>query len=139
MKLLSMVLVLASGCASAADHPVPEAPAPIQSGAVATVGAPAPDFVLPGTDGKLGRLSDHAGRVVVLEWFNPDCPFVEYAHEKGPLKSLPTTWSEKGVVWLPINSNAPGKQGAGMARNARSVTDWTLPEPVLWDSSGAVG
>jgi peroxiredoxin Q/BCP len=33
------------------------------------VGDPAPDFALPGSDGKVHRLSDYRGNHVVLAWF----------------------------------------------------------------------
>ena len=33
------------------------------------VGDPAPQFALPGSDGKTYRLSDFRGKVVVLAWF----------------------------------------------------------------------
>ena len=136
--LLVVVLTLA-GCTSQAAPA--EAPPPPFSGemSAAAVGQPAPDFVLPDPDGALTRLSDHRGKVVVLEWFNPDCPFVVYAHNKGPLQTLPKKWSEQGVVWLPVNSNAAGKQGHGADRNRKAKGEYGLPQPVLLDESGAVG
>src|SRR5688572_13173045 len=51
----------------------------------AEVGKPAPDFALKDLDGKEVRLSSFKGKVVVLEWFNPGCPFVKNAHTKGSL------------------------------------------------------
>jgi hypothetical protein len=44
--------------------------------ASAEVGAPAPTFTLPDLDGKPVSLASHLGKTVVLEWFNPGCPFV---------------------------------------------------------------
>src|SRR5690606_10590326 len=79
-------------------------------GAPAMVGKPAPDFELVDLDGNAHKLSDHAGKLVVLEWFNPGCPFVDYAHAKGPLRTMAAEQIEQGVVWLAINSGAPGKQ-----------------------------
>ena len=37
----------------------------------------APDFTLTDTNGLKHSLSDYKGKFVVLEWFNPDCPFVK--------------------------------------------------------------
>jgi peroxiredoxin len=103
------------------------------------VGQPAPAFTLSDLDGKTVSLADHQGKIVVLEWFNPQCPYVVYAHGKGPLATLPRTWADKGVVWLAINSNAPGTQGSDPAVNRERVTEWGLPNPVLVDTDGAVG
>src|SRR5689334_20890480 len=52
----------------------------------AEVGKPAPDFTLKDLDGKDVRLSSFKGKTVVLEWFNPGCPFVKASHTKGSLK-----------------------------------------------------
>ena len=49
------------------------------------VGKPAPEFTLTGTDGAAFTLSEHVGKTVVLEWFNPGCPFVKEAHGSGAL------------------------------------------------------
>jgi hypothetical protein len=105
----------------------------------AAVGAPAPDFTLTDTDGKSHRLSDQKGRTVVLEWFNPGCPFVKYAHGSGPLKDLGNTWAGKGVQWYAVNSGAPGKQGAGLDVNKQAKAEWAMGYPVLLDESGTVG
>jgi hypothetical protein len=105
----------------------------------AAVGAPAPDFSLIDTDGKSHKLSEQKGSTVVLEWFNPGCPYVKYAHGSGPLKDLGNTWSGKGVRWYAVNSGAPGKQGAGLATNKEAKKSWGMSYPVLLDESGTVG
>ncbi len=107
----------------------------------ATVGAAAPDFTLSATDGTSVHLKDLRGSTVVLEWFNPDCPFVRYAHDaEGPLADLGDTWNAKdGVVWLAINSGAEGKQGHGLERNQAARTEWSLDHAVLLDPAGTVG
>jgi hypothetical protein len=74
----------------------------------------------------------------VLEWFNPGCPFVVQAHEGGPLKDLATQQPDD-VVWLAINSGAPGKQGADPAANVEAVAKWAMKHPVLMDPEGTVG
>jgi len=50
------------------------------------------------------RLSDYMGKVVVLEWTNPDCPFVKRHYEEETMAKLNATYAERGVVWLTINS-----------------------------------
>jgi peroxiredoxin len=104
-----------------------------------TVGEAPPAFTLTDTDGKTVKLSDYAGKVVVLEWFNPDCPFVKYAHGEGPLKAQGNNWAKKGVVWLAINSGAAGKQGAGKERNVEARKEYGMDYPVLLDENGATG
>jgi len=106
----------------------------------ATVGQPAPAFTLADLDGNDVSLADYAGKTVVVEWFNPDCPFVKYAHgPKGPLRGLADKHAESGVVWLAVNSGAPGKQGHGVERNKKAVEGYAMNHPVLIDESGAVG
>ena len=55
------------------------------SALAADVGQPAPGFTLKDVDGNVHRLSDHKDKIVVLEWFNPGCPFVVNSHTKGSL------------------------------------------------------
>lgn len=105
----------------------------------AEVGKAAPDFTLVDTDGKTFRLADAKGKIVVLEWFNPDCPFVRKAHEKGSLKGYAQAKQSEGVVWVAINSAAKGKQGHDPARSVAAKKEWSLTHPVLLDPSGEVG
>lgn len=105
----------------------------------AQIGAQAPDFALADVDGKVVKLQDFRGKTVVLEWFNPDCPFVRNSHGKGSLKGLAERHAKDGVVWLAINSNRPGSQGAGLERNRRARADYRLSHPLLLDETGATG
>ena len=105
----------------------------------AALGKPAPDFTLTDTDGQSFKLSGLRGKTVVLEWFNPDCPFVKHAHEKGPLKDLAQRVASDKLVWLSINSGAPNKQGHGVPRNKEAKTQYGISNPILLDETGAVG
>jgi peroxiredoxin len=105
----------------------------------AEVDKPAPDFTLKDYDGKAYHLADLRGKTVVLEWFNPDCPFVKASHSKGSLKGLARKVSGPQVVWLAINSSAPGKQGNGAERVAAGKKAFDLDHPVLADETGQVG
>jgi peroxiredoxin len=105
----------------------------------AEVGQPAPDFTLTDLDGKPVRLADFKGKIVVLEWFNPGCPFVVAAHTKGSLVDAAARASKQGVAWLAINSGAPGKQGTGVELNRKARADWKLGHPILLDEAGTVG
>lgn len=106
---------------------------------IAELGAMAPNFTLRDLNGKEVKLSDFRGKTVVLEWFNPQCPFVVYAYEKGPLGDMADNWDDKDVVWLSINSGAPGMQGAGMDVNKGAMSKWHMKSHVLLDESGDVG
>jgi hypothetical protein len=104
------------------------------------VGQPAPDFSLPDLNGELTTLSQHKGKTVVLEWFNPGCPFVKYAHDEGPLSTMAASHTgDSKVVWLAINSSAEGKQGHGVEANKTAASDWKMSHPILLDASGEVG
>ncbi len=105
----------------------------------ADVGKPAPDFTLKDLDGKEVKLSSFKGKVVVLEWFNPGCPFVKNAHSKGSLKDAAKRHTQAGVVWLAINSAAGGKQGHGADTNREAAKTWAMDHPILLDESGTVG
>lgn len=105
----------------------------------AEVGRIAPAFSLKDLDGKLVSLADFTGKTVVLEWFNPGCPFVRAAHTKGSLVDAAQRAQKKGVVWLAINSGAPGQQGHGVEANRAGVTTFGLEHPVLLDEDGQVG
>lgn len=127
------VLVLACDTSSA-DVAKTEAPK-----AAAALGKPAPDFKLKDLGGQDVSLSSFKGRVVVLEWFNPGCPFVKKSHAVGSLVDTAKRHAKNGVVWLAINSSAPGKQGADVAMNAEAAKSWSMAHPVLRDETGAVG
>lgn len=108
--------------------------------ATAQVGSAAPDFTLVDVDGKEHKLSSYAGKIVVLEWFNPDCPFVKKHHDKNKtFANLYSTYKGKDVVFLAINSGAAGKEGAGKERNVKAKTDYKIEYPILLDENGTVG
>lgn len=119
-------------------EPAPAAPAAAPS-ATAEVGKPAPDFTLTDIEGKAHQLSSFRGKNVVLEWFNPDCPFVKHAHGQGPLKDLAQKVKGDDLVWLSVNSGAPGKQGHGKERNQKALADYSMNNPILLDEDGKVG
>ena len=75
------------------------------------VGKDAPTFSLEDVNGTIHNLKDYKGKHVVLEWINYDCPFVKKHYNSGNMQMLQKKYTEKGVVWLAINSSASGKQG----------------------------
>ena len=61
--------------------------------AVAVVaGAPAPGFTITDTSGKAVQLTDYKGKYVVLEWTNPECPFVRKHYSSGNMQALQKEW-----------------------------------------------
>lgn len=76
------------------------------------VGKPAPDFTLTDIGGQSHSLSSFKGKTVVLEWVNPECPFVVKHYMKSTnMQETQKAAMADGVVWLQINSAAPGKEG----------------------------
>jgi len=105
------------------------------------IGKPAPEFSAPGADGKTHTLSDYRGKYVVLEWLNHECPYVKKHYETQNMQGLQMEMTGKDVVWLSINSSAPGKQGHMTAdqANAKSESTGAKPTQVLLDADGTIG
>src|SRR5216117_2583991 len=96
------------------------------------VGAAAPDFSLPDASGKSHSLSEYKGKYVVLEWFNPECPFVKKHYGSGNMQKLQQQYTGKGVVWLTIDSNAPGTEGNITPEQAQKITaSWKTHQTAL--------
>lgn len=100
-----------------------------------SIGAPAPQFALSDQNGRIVKLSDYIGSIVVLEWFNPNCPFVKRHAEAKTMLNLSKRFAAQGVVWLGINSTKETDNGV----NLKWSQSHTLPYVLLNDSSGAVG
>lgn len=105
------------------------------------VGEPAPDFAEADTAGVTRALADYAGRTVVLEWTNHDCPFVRKHYDSGNMQALQKEAADTGVVWLSVISSAPGKQGHVRAAEAERLTAArdAAPAAVLLDPDGSMG
>jgi peroxiredoxin len=127
-KLIILALTaLSTGALLAADAP--------------KVGATAPGFSLPDSKGKTHSLDDFKGKYVVLEWFNPGCPFVKKHYESDNMQKLQKQFTGKDVVWLTIDSSAPGKQGHLTPTEAdKQLEQWKMHSTaILLDESGKVG
>ena len=105
------------------------------------VGSAAPDFSLTDAKGKTHSLAQYKGKYVVLEWFNPECPFVKKHYGSGNMQKLQEEYTSKGVAWLTIDSNAPGTEGNLSADAASKVTTgWkTQQTALLLDPEGKAG
>jgi peroxiredoxin len=109
--------------------------------AAAAVGTAAPAFSLPGSDGKTHTLAEYAGKVVVLEWFNRECPYVKKHYDSRNMQGLQKAYTGRDVIWLSIVSSAPGKQGHTSASAAAATVKEldAAPTVVLLDEVGTVG
>jgi peroxiredoxin len=106
-----------------------------QTKAAAKIGEKAPAFSLQDQNGKAISLSDYAGKIVVLEWFNEECPIVQRHYKDDAMNKLASKYKEKGVVWLAISSTS----GKTNAANLKADAAWKMNRPILNDSTGKVG
>lgn len=73
---------------------------------VLPIGAPAPDFNLPGIDGKNHTLSEYAGaKILAIVFESNHCP-VSQLYE-GRIKQIHDLYKDKGLVIVGINPNNP--------------------------------
>jgi peroxiredoxin len=109
--------------------------------AAASVGESAPTFTLTDTHGETHSLGDFRGKVVVLEWTNHECPFVQKHYGADNMQTLQRTYTDQDVIWLSIISSAPGEQGYVEPAEANSLTASRKASPtaVLMDPTGDVG
>ena len=127
-KLLAILLTCAASTALfAADSPAN--------------GSAAPDFSVTDSNGKTQTVSQYKGKTVVLEWFNPGCPFVVKHYGSGNMQKLQEEFTGKGIVWLTIDSSAPGEQGHLTADQAKAkMAEWKMkPTALLLDPDGKAG
>ena len=106
-----------------------------------TPGAVAPGFTLTDTGGRTVQLADYRGKYVVLEWTNPECPFVRKHYGSGNMQSLQKEWNARDVVWLSINStNANHPEWKTPAQMAEWIrTQGAAPSAALLDGTSATG
>lgn len=118
----------------------------IDSGATPTaappkIGAMAPPIEAKDTKGQAIKLSDYLGKLVVLEWTNNGCPFVQKHYGANNMQALQKKYTDQGVVWISIVSSAPGKEGHVTPAEADKITadaGATITAKIL-DESGAIG
>jgi peroxiredoxin len=124
LSLLAISAVVLPGCKREEPAPTPEA------------AKKAPAFTLKSFDGKDVSISDYNGKIVVLEWFNDECPFVRYHYEKAnTMVDLANKHKNKNVVWLAVNST----NHTTPQQNKNFAASHELPYPILDDRSGNVG
>jgi hypothetical protein len=127
--ILATAALFATGCAGA-QPPL----------AKLEIGKPAPAFTVTDSNGQSRSLSDFAGKTVVLEWNNPECPFVR-KHYSGNMQQQQKAATARDVVWLSINSGKAGKQGHvdGAGANDYVAENKASPTAYLLDTDSATG
>jgi peroxiredoxin len=106
-------------------------------------GDAAPTFKLTDTTGKEWNLSEltKEGKIVVLQWFNPECPYVKkhYNGEHKTFNDMAAKYKGKNVVLLAVNSGPKDGPGTGQERNTKAAKDWNMNYPILLDETQSVG
>lgn len=100
-----------------------------------SIGAKAPDFTLQDQNGKTVSLQDFAGKIVVLEWTNPLCPFVQRHYQQKTMQTLASQFESKNVDWLAINSTSSATNDS----NKQWAEAQSISYPILNDSGGTTG
>jgi peroxiredoxin len=113
MKAKHRILVIASAIALATVAS--------SSALAAAAGQAAPDFTLTDTQGKSVHLSDLRGKYVVLEWTNPECPFVQRHYNTRNMPGLQKEWGARDVAWLSIDSS---NRNSGEYKTAAQLNSW---------------
>jgi len=104
-------------------------------------GQPAPDFTLADLSGKPVKLSELKGKFVVLEWVNPECPYVQKHYNSANMQTLQKEFGAKQVAWLTINST---REGHAEFKSPQEMGGWmkekdAAPAATLLDRDSRVG
>lgn len=101
----------------------------------AEIGKAAPDFSVTDVNGKAHKLSDYKGKIVVLESYNLDCPYVANHYKTGAMQELQASLTGKDVVWLTVNSSYKDGDKA-----KKEIADQKIKASgVIHDPAGRIG
>lgn len=110
----------------------------IPAAAIGAVGEKAPAFKLTDLNGKVQSLDQYQGKVVVLEWINPNCPFSDRQAREKTMTDLNKKYGQ--VVWLGINSTNPKHQDyLPPAEHLAWTKKNGISYSILYDPTGSVG
>src|SRR5687768_6994395 len=135
MPVAALAIFALAFSAAMADHHEKDKDKKQTDGAAASakVGEPAPAFTLHDINGKSHSLADYAGKIVVLEWINPECPFVVRHYNLDTMTNLAA--KNKDVVWLAIATG-----GSADAENLKTFAQKeSISYPILLDPEGTTG
>jgi len=132
---IALVVVLAATALLSVDR------AAAIGAAAVRPGAPAPGFTAPDIAGRMVNLGQYAGQIVILEWTNNGCPFVQKHYDSANMQTLQRRYTQGGVIWLTIASSAPGEEGYVTPAAAKAdLARWqAAPTDYLLDPDGMVG
>jgi peroxiredoxin len=132
---IAMAVALAAGALLSVDH------AAAISDAAVKPGAPAPGFTAMAISGGAVNLGQYAGKIVILEWTNNGCPFVQKHYDSANMQTLQRRYTREGDIWLTIASSAPGEEGYVTPAAAKAdLARWqAAPTDYLLDPEGVVG
>lgn len=101
----------------------------------------APSFAVDDATGKRRTLEESKGKIVVLEWTSPSCPFVRAQYTSGKMQELQGWAKAQGVVWLSVLSTHPARSDylAPQKAVAFNLGRKAQPTATLMDSSGQMG
>jgi peroxiredoxin len=103
------------------------------------VGEIAPAFQLKDLSGKTHSLADYKGKVVVLEWVNPNCPFSDRHAKEKTMSNLVKKHGNGSVVWLGINSTSASHDNFLKPAEHKAWADKNgVNYAVLYDETGKV-
>jgi peroxiredoxin len=114
--LLIVVGLIVGGAQGVADSAGPK------------VGAAAPAFSNVDASGQRYSLDVLKGKWIVLEWYNPSCPFTRQHYESGAMPKRQREWTSKGVVWLSISTTARIERAAAFARSRNGAATAVLDD-----------
>ena len=105
-------------------------------------GKAAPDFTFTDITGQSHKLSDYQGKVVVLEWVNPECPIAGRHYNSHNMQRTQQAALDDGAVWISINS--AGYAGAQGNYDEAQAAAWLKkmdlhPTAYVRDQSGKIG
>ena len=98
------------------------------------IGEKAPDFKLTDTNGTSHSLSQNKGKWVVLEWYNPGCPFVVRHYKKKTMTTLASEFGAQGVEWLAVDSSHFVTSTSGADFSSETPDHLPGPPRCRWES-----
>src|ERR1700728_1168542 len=94
MWKLTLILLVSMAAVAEEHHPI------------LPIGSPAPDFALPGVDGRIHKLSDYASSPILAVIFTCNhCPIAQMYEQR--IQQLANDYTSKGVAVVAIQPNDP--------------------------------